>query len=272
MLERYRSTLLQDVVPFWMRHALGSADGAINNCLDDAGRMVSLDRYLWSQGRALWTFSALYNRIEQRSEWLQVAHGIAGYLFTHGRDDQGRWVYRLDGDGRVLDGPISLYVDGFVMNGLGEYYRATGDAQAARLATETFENVAARLQSPGSYGIAPYVLPAGAKALGVPMIFSFFCHNLGAALERPEMRQAGRALAEEILRDFYFLEQDVVREMVQIAGGAVDAPEGRVCIPGHVIEAMWFLIAIFEATGETEQIPRCCEVIRRHLELGWDAG
>jgi mannose/cellobiose epimerase-like protein (N-acyl-D-glucosamine 2-epimerase family) len=35
-VERYRSTLLEDVVPFWMRHALGSADGAINNCLDDA--------------------------------------------------------------------------------------------------------------------------------------------------------------------------------------------------------------------------------------------
>jgi hypothetical protein len=75
------------------------------------------------------------------------------------------------------------------------------------------------------------VLPAGAKTLGVPMIFSFFCHNLGAALRRPEMRQAGRALAEELLRDFWFPEHDVVREIVQIAGGPVDAPEAASASP-----------------------------------------
>jgi mannose/cellobiose epimerase-like protein (N-acyl-D-glucosamine 2-epimerase family) len=34
---------------------------------------------------------------------------------------------------------------------------------------------------------------------------------------------------------------------------------------------MWFLTAIFEETGESEPIPRCCALIRRHLELGWDA-
>jgi N-acylglucosamine 2-epimerase len=267
----YRETLLEDVMPFWMRHALGSADGAINNCLDDAGNRVSTDRYLWSQGRAMWTFAALYNRIERRPEWLEVARRLAGYLSAHGRDAQGRWVYRLDAAGNVLDADISLYVDGFVMNGLGEYYRATGEPRAARLAAETCENVLTRLRSPGSYGIAPYALPEGGKALGIPMIFSFFCHNLGMALDRPDIGRAGRELAEEILRDFYVPEMDVVLEIVRSEGGRIDAPEGRVCIPGHVIEAMWFLITIFEATGETERIPRCCDLIRRHLELGWDA-
>ena len=47
----YRRTLLADVVPFWLRHALDPS-GALNNCLDDAGNVLSRDRYVWSQARA----------------------------------------------------------------------------------------------------------------------------------------------------------------------------------------------------------------------------
>lgn len=120
----YRKTLLEDVVPFWVTYALDPS-GAINNCIDDAGNVLSRDRYIWSQGRTLWTFSALFNRVERRKEWLDVARGIANYLYKHGRDDKGRWMYRLDADGNVLERDISIYVDGFVLNGLGEYYKAT---------------------------------------------------------------------------------------------------------------------------------------------------
>lgn len=265
----YRRTLLEDVVPFWTTHALDPS-GAINNCIDDAGVVLSRDRYLWSQGRALWTFSALYNRIEQREEWLDVARGIAGYLYEHGRDDEGRWMYRLDADGNILDRDTSIYVDGFVLNGLGEYYIASGDERAVRLAVETFENVRRRLATPGTYGIAPYVLAPGTKTLGIPMIFSFFFHNLGRAIGRSDISEIGPRFAREVLSDFYIPERDVVMEFVKIEGGTIDTPEGRVTIPGHVIEAMWFLISIFENVGDPSAIPQCCRIIRRYLELGWD--
>ncbi len=50
----------------------------------------------------------------------------------------------------------------------------------------------------------------------------------------------------------------------------MDTDKARVCIPGHVIEAMWFLISIFEESGDRKPINQCCDLIRRHLELGWD--
>lgn len=265
----YRDTLLEDIVPFWLRHALDPS-GAINNCLDDDGTVLSRDRYLWSQGRALWTFSALYNRVEQRKEWLDVARGIASYLYEHGRDAEGRWLYRLDADGDVIDWDTSIYVDGFVMNGLGEYYIAAGDERAAQLAVATYHAAEARLKTPGSYGIAPYVLAPGVKTLGIPMIFSFFFHNLGKAIYRPEITRAGHAYAGEVLRDFHVREHDAVMEFISEGGRMVATPEGRVTIPGHVIEAMWFLISICEEIGRHDAIPECCRLIRRYLELGWD--
>ena len=268
--ELYRKTLLQDVVPFWMKYSLDSKSGAINNCLDDDGTLISEDRYIWSQGRALWTFSALYNRVEKRQEWLDTAQGIYGYLSCNGRDSSGKWMYKLDAQGNVIEKDISIYADAFVLNGLGEYYAATRNQDAATLAVDTFKNSLDRIRTPGSYGIAPYAIPKGMKTHGINMIFSFFYYNLGKILGRPDISQIGYMLAKEILSQFYIAEKDVVLEYLMEDGQSTDSPSGRVCIPGHVLESMWFLITIFEDTGEEDLIQQCCKLIKRHLELGWD--
>src|SRR5882724_1777782 len=108
----YRRTLLEDVVPFWMRHGIDKQHGGIGHMLDDSGNVIGTDKYLWSQGRALWTFSALFNRVEQRPEWLAFADHIFAYLNSRQRP-QGRWPFRLDKDGNVLEGNTSIYVDAF---------------------------------------------------------------------------------------------------------------------------------------------------------------
>ena len=266
----YRKTLLEDVVPFWLEHGLDEEYGGISNILDDEGNVLGHDKYLWSQGRALWTFSALYNRIEKRPEWLAFADHLYQYLASHGRDKKGRWRYRLDAEGNVLDRDISIYVDGFVMHGLAEYHRATGNQDALQIALETYENTLARINSPGSYQIAPYAIPPGMKAHGVAMGFAFYYYHLGKTADRSDICDAGIKLAQEVVEDFYVPEKDAVLEFVTLDGKFVDSPEGRACVPGHVIEAMWFLISIFEETGQADLIPTCCRLIRRHLELGWD--
>ena len=62
----------------------------------------------------------------------------------------------------------------------------------------------------GDYGIAPYVLPEGMKALGIRLIFSSFFDNLGIALNRWDIREEGYTYAKELLRDFYVPEKNAV--------------------------------------------------------------
>lgn len=266
----YRDALLTEVVPFWLRHGVDTRYGGIGNILDDAGNTTGHDKYLWSQGRALWTFSALYNRVEPRAEWLDFAHHIYDYLRKAGPDSEGRWAYRLNKDGRVLDGPKSIFVDGFVFNGLGEYHRATGNEAALQLACSTFESVLDRLKRPGSFGIAPYELPIGLKTHSTAMLFSFCGYNLGEVAGRADFRAAGVELAREVLSDFYRRDKEAIVEYVALDGSFSDTPPGRACVPGHALESLWFLISIFERSGDEKYIPLCCDLIRRHLELGWD--
>ena len=268
--ELYRRTLLDDVMPFWLRHGRDDRYGGIGNVIDDVGNPLGNDKFLWSQGRALWTFSALYNRVERHSQWLDFAHHIYRYIIGHGRDDRGRWMYRLDAAGDVLDRDTSIAVDGFVMNGLGEYYAATGVGAALDLALETQANIADRLARPGSYGLAPYELPAGLKNLGVAMLYSYFFHELGAIAGRPDICRQGAVLGDEILRDFYRPDRDALLEFVSLDGRFVDTPAGRACVPGHAIEALWMLMSVAERTGDTARIATSARLVRRHLEIAWD--
>ncbi len=266
----YRKTLLDEVIPFWLRHGIDRQYGGLGNLLDDAGNVLSTDKYLWSQGRGLWTFSSLYTRVEPRREWLDVADHIFKYLCSHGRDEQGRWMFRLDKDGNVIDRDISIYVDGFVLAGMTAYYAATKNPEALRLATEAYQNTLSRVRSPGSYRVAPYDLPAGMKTHGVNMIFSLFYSDLGEVLSRPDISQNGLEMAREVLRDFYVRGKDAILEFITLDGRFVDTPQGRACVPGHALESLWFLISIFERAGDLDAIQTCCRLIKRHLELGWD--
>ena len=129
---KYKTTLTDEVIPYWLKYS-GDESGAINNCLSEEGTVLSYDRYIWSQGRALWTFSALYNRIEKKKEYLDVATGIFNYLVSLGVNQEGSWNYLYDGDGNVLEGDVSIYVDGFVLTGMTEYYIATGNEKAKEI-------------------------------------------------------------------------------------------------------------------------------------------
>ena len=137
----YRQTLLENVIPFWMRFAI-DPDGGINTCITDAGQVVSRDRWGWSQWRAVWVFSKLYNQIASRPAWLDVAKGICGFMRVHGPLENGHWPLLLDGDGRVLRGYESVYTDGFAIYGLVELWRATQDAKLLDLAMQTFRATA----------------------------------------------------------------------------------------------------------------------------------
>ena len=270
LLAIYRAELLERTIPFWMKHAIDWDHGGILTCISDEGQVLSTDKYMWSQLRAIWTFSALYNHIEARQEWLDVARHIFEFAKRYGRDKDGRWVFAVDEQGSVLQGATSIYADGFAIYGLTELARATGDPQAVALALETCENVQRRLARPGSYETAPYPLPEGVKAHGVSMIFSLVFHELGRLLNDEAILSAGLQQAEEVMTAFLRPDQGLLYEYVTLHNTLIDSPQGRAIVPGHAIESMWFMIHIYRYWENKSRIDEAMAAIKRHIEYGWD--
>lgn len=270
LLAIYRAELLGRTIPFWMTHALDQDQGGILTCISDEGHVLSTDKYLWSQLRAIWTFSALYNKIEPRQEWLDAAWHIYNFIKQYGRDENGRWVFAINAAGDVLQGPTSIYTDGFAIYGLTELARATGEKEPISLALETYWNVQRLLESPGSYTTAPYPLPEGIKAHGVAMIFSLVFHELGLLLEDQTILEAGFQQAKEVMTAFLRQEDGLVYEYVSLNNEPIDSLQGRAIVPGHAIESMWFMIHIYQYWKNQSRIDQAVAVIKRHIEYGWD--
>ena len=110
-------------MPFWMRHAIDRKNGGLFPCISDEGEIQSREKFLWSQARALWTFSALHRRVEPSDEWLAAADGLFEFLRAHGRDEQGNWVFATDELGAVTRGAESIFADAFAILGLVEYFQ-----------------------------------------------------------------------------------------------------------------------------------------------------
>ena len=94
------------------------------------------------------------------------------FLLKHGRDDQGRFVYRTTREGEPLEGATSIYSDCFVAYGIREYCRAVPDDALRRAADEIVRRVELRVEEPDFAETAPYVLPPGRRTHGIPMILT----------------------------------------------------------------------------------------------------
>lgn len=269
LLGRYRRELLESVVPFWTKHAVDDAHGGLLTCIRDDGRLITTDKYMWSQLRALWTFSALCNHLGERPEWRAVADGIYRFVSAHGRDADGHWVFALRRDGAPHTGATSIYTDGFAIYGLTEYARLTGSDEALALARETFERTAARLARPG-YPSAPYPIPEGVKAHGIAMIFALAFFELAALTGDGGIMAAAERQARDVMEVFRRPERLLVYEFVADDGALLDSPRGRAVVPGHAIESMWFMIHIYRHLGDAERVAQAVEAIGWHLPLGWD--
>ena len=99
LLQFFETHLKQQILPFWLEHCVDHEGGSFNNCVNDDGNLVSTEKFLWSQGRALWMFSSLYNDFDGDPKWLEIATPIARLLIDKGRTPDGDWFFSLNADG-----------------------------------------------------------------------------------------------------------------------------------------------------------------------------
>ena len=269
LLSSYRTVLFEDVIPFWLRHAI-DANGGINTCITDAGEIVSRDRWSWSQWRALWVFSKLCNRFECRPEWRATAEGIYRFVTGAGPLENGHWPLLLDGVGRVLRGYESVYADGFAIYGLAEWFRLTGDTYARDLALATFAATEESLNGDRPPPSWPYPIPAGQTAHGLSMLFSLAYHELAQVTGDDRVRQAADRHHRRVMTLFYRPDRDLVLERLDTNGNEIAPPEGTVVLPGHAIESLWMQMHIARDHGDQATLEQAARLIQRHLDLGWD--
>ena len=244
--------------------------GGVFNCVRDDGELVSTEKFLWSQGRMLWLLSVLHNHGDRSQSWYQWAEPLSCFLIQHGRNQSGEWYFSLKADGSPQQPPQSVYVDGFCMYGLTEFARAWGSEEALEVALRSYRHVSPKLDDHSSLNTLPHPIPTGFQAHGPLMLFALVFHELGTLAKDEEILTRALELADRILEQHWDADTGILHEFVR-PGGTKDASDpGQTFIPGHVIEGMWFLERIYRFHQDNRRIAQLMEIMRHHLELGWD--
>lgn len=65
LAEQYRTELMDNVLPFWLKHSQDKEFGGYFTCLNRNGDVFDTDKFIWLQGREVWLFAMLYNKVEK---------------------------------------------------------------------------------------------------------------------------------------------------------------------------------------------------------------
>jgi N-acylglucosamine 2-epimerase len=270
LARQYRTALLDDVLPFWEKHSLDTRDGGFFSCLARDGSVYDTDKFLWPQCRQVWLYSMLFNRLDRREKWLEMAAHGARFLRAHGMDPDGNWYFALTRGGSPLVQPYNIFSDCFAAMAFSQYARASGDEEAAGIALKTYRNILARRENPkGKYSkVVPGSRPL--RAFAIPMILINLVPEMAWLLAPEEVRAAIDASVREMTGLFLDGTRGIFFELVTPDGLHPDCSEGRVINPGHGIEGTWFLMDAALRTGDRKLIGTAVDTLLSTLRFGWD--
>lgn len=266
----YRTTLLDDVIPFWTRHAVDREHGGYLLCLDRDGTVIDTDKGVWQQCRTAWMFGELYNNVEHRPEWLELArHGIE-FIDRYGFDPaDGRMWFHLTRDGRPVRKRRYAFSESFAAIAYGELARATGSDAHAEKARRCFQRFLDHNLNPA--GIEPkFTETRPMKAIGFPMITIVTAQELRESIGLDQADDWIDRSIDEIERDFVKADLAAVMETVGPNGEVCDHFDGRTLNPGHAIEAAWFIMREGQHRDDRQLVELGTRMLDWMWRRGWD--
>ena len=135
-----QDVLTGNILPFWIDKMVDHENGGFYGRIDGHENLhADAEKGGILNARILWTFSAAY-RVLGKSEYLEMATRAKDYIIAHFIDrEYGGTYWSLDYKGNPKDTKKQFYAIGFMIYGLSEYVRATGDKETLDYAIQLFE-------------------------------------------------------------------------------------------------------------------------------------
>jgi N-acylglucosamine 2-epimerase len=266
----YHDTLVNNIIPFWLNNSGDYEHGGYFTCLDREGKVYDTDKFMWLQCRQIWCFAMMYNKVEQKQEWLDFAQHGAEFVLKRGRDSEGKWYFSLDETGAPLTQPYNIFSDCFATMAFAQLYKATKNEAYAKVAKDTFYNILKRADNPkGKYAKA-YPGTRALQNFTLPMILCNLVTEMEGLLPAETTQQTIAAGIKAVTENFYQPDLGLILEYVTPEGKMHDSFEGRLLNPGHGIEAMWFIMDLAEKQQSAELIQKAVDITLSILEYSWD--
>lgn len=286
LLEFYWKHTEEVILPFWIR-ALDVQHGGIYTCFNNTGdRLVSRDKYTWSQGRFLWLWSKTASMIEENrlpgdpESYYEHLYKTADFLEEHVFLENGNCAFVLTRTGEKKEEKpgqgfdTSIFADCFMAIGLARFAGLSQDQKRFNRTLGLYSSIRKRLAT-GSFRSEPYPVPEGYRAHSIPMIMLNVAQEMAYAAQELEHPVEGQlqdhclSYMNEIMDDFCRKDYTVA-EMLPGDPAGKDTLLSRHINPGHTLESMWFVMHTALKTGLHDTLHKVSRIIEKNVHLGWD--
>ncbi|MBR0390447.1 MAG: AGE family epimerase/isomerase [Prevotella sp.] len=140
MKREMQDVLENNILRFWLDQMMDYEHGGFYGRMDGNGELhKDAEKGAILNARILWAFSAAF-RVLKHPEYLEAATRAKDYIIEHFIDQEYGGVYwSVDCEGNPLDTKKQFYAIGFMIYGLTEYARATGDREALDYALDLYD-------------------------------------------------------------------------------------------------------------------------------------
>lgn len=266
----YKTELMEKIIPFWMDHSKDEDFGGYFTSLDQFGKVFDTDKFMWLQGREVWLFSMLYNKVEKKQEWLDMALHGACFMKKYGMDASGNWYFSLTREGKPLVQPYNIFSDCFAAMAFSELYKATKNEEHKQIASDTYTKILGRQDNPKGPYNKSFPGTRSLKSFSLPMILCNLSLIMEDVLGTAHVNRTIEPLIKEVMETFYDRNSGLILENVTPEGKFSDCYEGRLINPGHTNESMWFMMDLGVRNNDRLLIDRAVEILLRSTEKGWD--
>ncbi|MBD5214027.1 MAG: AGE family epimerase/isomerase [Bacteroidales bacterium] len=270
LAQQYKSELLDNVLPFWLQNSQDKEFGGYFSCLNRDGSVYDTDKFIWLQGREVWMFAMLYNKVEKRPEWLEAAVQGGEFLKKYGHDGNFNWYFSLTRDGQPIVDPYNIFSYTFATMAFGQLAIATGNKEYAEIAKKTFDIILSKVDNPKGKWNKLHAGTRPLKNFALPMILCNLALEIQDLLDEEFLQKTIDTCISEVEQFIRPELGGLVVENIGVDGSLVDCYEGRHMNPGHSIEAMWFMMDLGKRLNRPELIEAAKNTALKMAEYGWD--
>jgi mannose/cellobiose epimerase-like protein (N-acyl-D-glucosamine 2-epimerase family) len=245
--DKYRADLFGDFLPFMDKYVIDHEYGGFICNTDHHGNRANDKKSSWYEGRGVWVYAFLYNHLAREEKYLEAARKSLEFILKVKPDgEEELWPKELSREGKPLasaDGEI--YGDLFIVEGLAEYSKATGERKYWDLAKRLLMKCVRLYDRPdyrpniGQTYLGPQARPfPGARIQGVWMVLIRVATQMLRMREDAEIAWLAERCVDAVVNHHYNPEFGLNNELINHDLSRPDNEYAQLVYTGHGIETL----------------------------------
>lgn len=271
---QYKFDLFDDFLPFMDKYVIDHEYGGFMCNTDRDGTNVSTDKGSWYEGRGIWVYSFLYNKVDPDPKHLEVARKSVEFILKHKPSGNGLFTRTLTKEGKALAEAADVYGDLFIANGLAEYSQIPGNEKYWDLAKELLFKCI-RIYDSSDYRYDVYYgpdapTPPAPRVLGHWMVIIRLVTQMLEHRPDPDVEAVARRTVDAIMNYHFNPEYRLFNEVINHDMSRTDYVFAQFSYTGHAIETLWMVMYEAVRLKDRQLFDDAAERFKRHIEVSWD--